>query len=149
MARELIERSALTLSLKTYLEARGWSLIYREGFPDEELVVPTVAVHFMPTNKETLQLGNTDEKLFKRVVQFDAYMENEGRAGAVCDDIMDFAELESVAIVDIVQDNAIVGSLTCQNNDSIYSETFAPNLTDVKVKRWRGIVRAIYEAHYP
>ena len=148
MARELIERSALTSALKTYLEAKGWSVTYREGFPNTDLTVPTVGVHFMPTSKETLQLGDTDEKLFKRVVQFDAYMENEGRASSICDDIMDFAELESVVITDIVN-NLVVGSLTCQDNDSIYSETFAPNLTDVTVKKWRGIVRATYEAHYP
>lgn len=149
LARELIERAALTSALTTYLSGKGWTgLTYREGFPDLDIEVPSVAIHFMPTHKDTLQLGDTDEKLFTRVVQIDTYMENEGRAASICDDIMDFAELESVVIVDIVNSET-VGSLTCQDNESIYSEIFAPILTDVKVKRWRGIVRATYQAHYP
>lgn len=151
MARELIERASLTTALSAYVLTQGWAdITFKEGFDVESTVaVPLIAVHFLPSGKQTLQLGDTDQKLFKRVVQFDAYMENENRAGAIIDDLMDFAELVSVTLVDVVNNSTPIGSLTCQDNDSIYGETFAPNLTDVKVKRWRGIVRATYEAFYP
>jgi hypothetical protein len=151
MAREVLERAALTSALNTYLDGRGWTdVTFKEGFDIETTIdPPLVAVHFLPTNAETLQIGNVEDKLFRRVVQFDAYMENELRASAIQDDIMDFADLIPVIITDPLQNALVVGSLICQDNDSIYGENFAPILTDVKVKRWRSIVRATYEAHYP
>jgi hypothetical protein len=148
MARKYYERRSLRNALNTYLTSKSWTdITYREGFANEETItVPLVAVHFLPTNSVPLQIGSGSEKLFKRVVQIDAYMESEPRADAICDDIMDFLDIVPVSIVDAT--SAMLGSLICQDTGSIYSETFAPILPNPKVIRWRGIVRATLEAHY-
>lgn len=148
MARKYFERRSLRNELSTYLTGLGWSdVTYREGFQNEETVsIPSVAVHFLPGNNKAFQIGDTGERLFKRVVQIDCYMETEHRADAIADDIMDFFDLESVDIINNVSAN--LGALVCQDTESIYSDTMRPIMENPKLLRWRSIVRATLEAHY-
>lgn len=148
MAKKTLERRCVRVALDTYLDSRGWNdLVFKEGFRNEETIdPPIIAVHFLPTKGKAFQLGNTAERLYSRVVQVDCYMENENRADSVIDDIMDFFDLSPVAIVD--SGSTVLGSIICQDSESIYGEIFKPNLTSPKLLWWRGIVRATMEAHY-
>jgi len=149
MARKQYELRAFRNALNDYLGGLGWTeLEFREGFKSEKTIqVPSVAIHFLPSNKEELQIGGRgSEDLNRRLIQIDCYMETEDRAEAITDDCMDFIDLEAVLIKD-PSDNTL-GTLICKDTSSIYSETLPPLLTDPKLKRWRGVVRATLESHY-
>jgi len=136
-------------ALDTYLAGLGWSgLSYREEFPDTQITVPSVAIHYLPSNKKALQLGGKDggEDLLSRTIQVDVYMESRDRADQIVESIMDFIELTSIAIVD--KDNNTIGSLICWDDNGIYGDSLAPILTNPKILKWRGVVRAPLEAHY-
>jgi hypothetical protein len=148
MARKQYEIRAFRDALDDYLGTAGWTgLEFREGFKSEKvIVVPTVAVRFLPSNKRELQIGGKNgENLDRRVVQVDCYMESEDRANAITDDIMDFIELETVIIKDPA--DTILGTLICNDTNSIYGDVLPPILPDPKLKRWRGVVRATLESH--
>lgn len=148
-ARIQYEIRAFRNALDDYLGGLGWMGIeYREQFKSEKVItVPTVSVRYLPSTKLPLQIGGkANEDLIRRVVQVDCYMESEDRANAITDDIMDFIEFESVIVID-PQDNTL-GTLICNDTDSIYADVIPPLLTDPKIKRWRGVVRATLESHY-
>ena len=148
-AKEYYERRSFRTTLKTYLESKGWptTMRYEEGFQtDETISVPLVAVHFLPTRSAPVQLGNTTEKAYVRIIQVDCYMESEPRAQAINDNIMDF--MDEVPIIILNESAAILGSLICQDTASINSEVLTPNLGNPKVTRWRGVSRGTYEAFY-
>jgi|ERR1041385_3643372 hypothetical protein len=149
MARKQYESRAFRLGLEAYLGLVGWTgLDFREGFKsDKTIVVPGVAIRFLPSNKKSLQLGGRgNEDLNKRVIQIDCYMESEDRANAITDDCMDFLDFEPVYIKDPT--DQVIGTLICQDTESIYAEVLPPILPDPRIKRWRGVVRATLEAHY-
>jgi hypothetical protein len=153
MDRTTLESRAFRTQVKAYLESQGWTgesqLRYEEGFQtDATITVPMVAIHFLPSNSKALQLGNIDDKTFRRFIQVDCYMESEDRAGRIMDDVMDFMDLIPIAIVDLMTtDN--VGSLICYDTDTISGEILSPNLNVPKVNRWRSIIRGTFEAFYP
>jgi len=149
MARKQFELRAFRNALDAYLTTVGWTgLEFREGFKSEKTIqVPTVAIRFLPSNKEEMQIGGRGgEDLNRRVLQIDCYMETEDRAEAITDDCMDFIDFETVLIKD-PSDN-LLGTLICRDTNSIYSETLPPLLPDPKLKRWRGVIRATLESHY-
>lgn len=148
MARKQYEIRAFRNALENYLAGIGWlGLEFREGFKSEKtIVVPTVAIRYLPSNKKELQIGGKGgEDLIKRIIQVDCYMETEDRADAITEDIMDFIDLNSVTVVD--PSNNTIGTLICIDTESIYADVLPPLLTDPKVKRWRGVVRATLESH--
>lgn len=145
------ERRAFRTALEQYLIDAGWTgtndLVYSEGFQsDDSITNPQVAISIVRPSRAALQLGN-GEKLFRRVFQVDCYMETEPRAMAITDNISDFMDLVPMNIVD--QSSNILGSLICQDTESISSEILPPILGNPKVIRWRGIVRGTFEAFYP
>lgn len=149
MANKKFEIRAIRNGIDDYLGILGWlGIEYREQFKSEEVIkVPTVAVRYLPSTKESLQLGGKGgEDLIRRVVQVDCYMETEDRAEKITDDIMDFFDLETIIIKD--QNDVTLGTVICPNSESIYSEVIPPLLTDPKVLRWRGVIRATLESHY-
>jgi hypothetical protein len=146
-----LEIKALIDVLKTHLQTTGWGTIeFQDGFSvNQDIQPPFIAVHFLPNGPKPMQLGDTKEKYYERVTQIDCYMETKGRASSIIDDLMDYIDIMVVPIADPLNGNAIVGSITCQNTDSIYGEIAPPNLGNPKVMRWRAIVRATLDAHYP
>ena len=148
-AKTYYERRSFRTALKTYLESQGWptDITYREGFQsDATIEVPTVAVHFLPYRKHTLQMAPVGENTYRRIIQVDAYMESEPRAMALADDVMDFMDLIPINIVN--ESSASLGTLICYDTDTISSETMPPILTNPKVDRWRSVTRGTFEAHY-
>jgi hypothetical protein len=145
---QLHERRSFGLALVDYLEDRGWNVTYSER-DDTTVKAPQIAVQFVnPSGPKTLQLGGriNGEKYFIRNVQVDAYMENEGRADQIIDDIMDFIDLTAVEIKS--PDSQTLGSFICWDSDRIYGDTLPPATSDPRNLGWRGIVRAPMEAHY-
>lgn len=140
------ERRSLRLALETYLANAGWTgLTFDEGFMSQQTIqVPLVTVEIVKPNKKSLQLGGSET--FKRIFQIDCYMESEPRVIRLNDDIMDFMDLIPIVIAD--NNSNVLGSLICQDTDSINSETMPPVLVNPKLTRWRGITRGIYEANY-
>lgn len=148
MAKKSVERRCVRVALTTWLNARGWTTVdYAEGFQSSATIfVPLVAVHFLPGNVKPFQIGNTTEKLYNRVVQVDCYMESEDRADGIMDDVMDFFDVTPIAIVD--HNSTTLGSIICQDSESIYGEKLRPNLSEPKILWWRSIIRCTMEAHY-
>src|SRR5678815_914098 len=131
------EIRSFRLALDTYLTSLGFTgLDYREDFPDTQITVPSVAIHYLPSNKKSLQLGGKSggEDLISRTIQVDAYMESNDRAGKIVDAIMDFIELTPVTIVD--KDSNTLGTLICFDDNGIYGDTLAPILTNPKLIKW-------------
>lgn len=151
MARRPYEKRSVGQALQTYLNNLGWtSLKYAEGFQSEDTIEnPQITVRFVPSSIKNLQIGRVEggDRVFIRRVQVDAYMESESRVDAIIDDIMDFIDLIPVQITDLNSNN--LGTIICYDTESIYSETLPPLTTLPKLLRWRGIVRAEMEAHYP
>lgn len=150
--KQQLERRAVHVALSAYLLAAGWAganaLTYREGWTsDQPIVPPTIAITLIKPNKRSLQMGTQSEKLFFRTLQIDAYMESEQRAAAICDLVMDFMDLVPITVTDF--DTSVIGTFICQNTDSIVSDIIPPILTNPKSIRWRGVIKGIYEAHYP
>lgn len=150
-AKQDLEIRALTSAIDTHLQSAGWgSITFNDGFEvGDQITPPLIALHWLPNGPEPFQMGDTVQKYYQRVLQIDTYMETKGRVFALNDELMDYLDLMAVSVVDPLNGNAIVGSITCQDTDSIYSEIAPPNLTNPKVIRWRGICRATLEIHYP
>lgn len=150
-AKTYYERRGFRLALQTYLETAGYTgtnaVSYREGFRSEQPIIPpTVSITIINPRKATLELA-PDSNLYRRTFQVDAYMESEERAMSICDLVMDFMDLIPIAIID--ENNNGLGSLICYDTDSIVSDVLPPILTNPKSIRWRGVIKAPYEAHYP
>lgn len=148
--RRRYEKRSFGTELTTYLQANGWNVTYSEGWAsDSAIAPPQIAVTFPPSTKKELQLGRVPgtDSLFRRIIQVDAYMESEIRADGIIDDIMDFIDVTPVNIVN--ESAAFLGTLICQDTETIYGETLPPITTDPKIGRWRGIVRAEVEVFYP
>lgn len=150
-SRQELELAALSSAFSTHLSSTGWGTIpFNDGFEvDEQLRPPLIAIQFLPSGPEPFQMGDTVEKYYRRVMQLDVYMTTKARVSALNDELMDYIDLMAVSIADPMVGNTVVGSITCQNTDSIYSEIAPPNLENPKVRRWRGIVRATLDMHYP
>ena len=150
MARQRFEKRSFGTELTTYLQSAGWNVTYSEGFrSDRAIQPPQIAVTMPPSSRKELQLGRIPgtDSLFRRIIQVDAYMEDETRAEAIIDDIMDFIDLTPVSIVD--QNSNSLGTLICQNSETIFGEILPPITTDPKIGKWRGVVRAQMDAFYP
>lgn len=146
------ERHCLAVELQSYLSNAGWTDITKveEGFQTNATIsVPMVSVYFLPSRGKELQMGrSTDQvnKTYSRDIQIDCYMETEGRALAIVDDIADFIDLTTIVIKK--PDNTILGSLYNTDIESITTNTLPPLYLDPSIKRWRGIVQASMEAFY-
>jgi hypothetical protein len=147
------QRSAL-LALQNYLEAEGWTgpnaLTYRDGYQSEETIEPPmVAITFPPSRIKTIQMGRVagQDRVYTRRVQVDVYMEDEPRTQGLLDDIMVFIDETCVFIKN--ENNQELGTLICHDSESIYADTVPPFMANPKNLRYRGIVRAEMEAHYP
>lgn len=150
-SKQELEKRALISAFATHLQSLGWGQFTFNSGRDvsTQIVNNTIGIQFLPNGPKPLQVGDTAQKYYQRVLQLDMYVENESRAEALNDALMDFIDLMAVTIVDPLQGNAVVGSIACYNTDSIYSEIAPPNLTNPKVIRWRAIVRATLESFYP
>lgn len=148
MARKFHERRSLRNALSTFLQGRGWSVTYKEGFKfDGEVTVPTVAVHFLPNSISELEIGRGDAKRnFVRRVQVDCYMEDENRADAITDDVMDFMDDVTITVLD-TETGAELGYMYT-DSATILAETVPPIFSEPKVNRWRGVIKATYETFY-
>jgi hypothetical protein len=150
MARRLYEKRSFGVALIDFLEDLGWmNLTYSDRNKSTAIKPPEIAVTMPPSSKRELQLGRQEgqDSVFKRIIQVDAYMESEERADAIIDDIMDFIDLTPVIITD--PGNNDIGTFICQDSETIFGESLPPITTDPAIGRWRGIVRAQMEAHYP
>lgn len=151
MPRRTYETRSFGTALVTYLGTKGWSgLNYSEAFMFQKTIAPPQISVTIPTgNVKELQLGRVSQadKTYRRLVQVDAYMETERRAEAIIDDIMDFIDETAIIIVDPA--GMTQGTFICPDSEAIIGEVFAPIITDPKLTRWRGAVRAPMEAHYP
>lgn len=155
MARRTYEKHSLGLALQSYLSDVGWTgVTFQEsGNNQKQLSNPQITVSFVPrSSRVALQLGSagsgsSEQSTFERIVQFDAYMETEKRAETIIDDIMDFAELETVSI--IAPSGDTVGYMIVQDSESIYGDTLPPAGENPRIMKWRGVVRATYESYYP
>lgn len=151
-SKEYYERRGFRLALDVYLQSAGYTgtntLSYREGFQsDQPIVPPMISITIINPKKVSIQMGGGPDKLFKRTIQVDAYMESEERALAINDLVMDFMDLIPVAILD--EGNNGLGSLVCQDTDSIISDVLPPVTSNPKSIRWRGVTKGAYQAHYP
>lgn len=148
MARKYQERRAVRLALETYLQGKGWNLTFREGFLSEQTIVPPlVAVHFLPNAFSELEMGRGNKKRnFIRRVQIDCYMKNEETADAITDDVADFVDENTITVLDLGT-NTDVGYMY-SDTESISYETVPPIMTEPKVDRWRGVIKATYETFY-
>lgn len=146
-----IETIALASAISTYLSSHGYSGIEINSafIADEQIKPPMISLYYLPNGPEPFQLGNSTEKLYKRVLQIDLYMENRQRTTALVDLFMDYLDTMAIYLTDPMQNDAVVGSLTCQDTDSIYGQVVTPTVEKARIVRWRGIVRGTLEAHYP
>lgn len=144
------QRSTLN-ALNTFLTARGYSgITFTDGYQPETVIAPPhVSVHFPPSGPATLQLGRVqgENSFYQRTVVVNAYMENEGRAQGIVDDIIDFWEFECVEIKD--HNNVSLGTVQCNNVDAIIGQVFAPIMGNTQNLRWRGSVTAPVDSYYP
>lgn len=144
------ETRAFSTALETYLAARGWTGVkYTEDYEGGALVLPTINTLIADNGVRDLELGRTttSSKLFRRIIQVDIYAESEHRADAMSDDVMDFMDLTAVYITDLT--NTIIGSLICNETQSIRTEKQPPVFAQPDVIHWRAITKARFEAHYP
>lgn len=147
-ASKYLERRSLSSALGTYLQTAGWTVEMREGwFSDDEISTDTVAVWFLPSSISELQIGRGAKgKTLVRRVQINCYMSNEHKAGDIIDEIMEFVDMEPVTVQDTEAQS--IASFVCYDTGSISSETVPPILKNPKISRWRGVVKATYEANY-
>ena len=148
MANSYYERHNVALALSTFLASNSWTLpTIIEGFQSEEqITVPLVSVHFLPSRMFNLQMASGATKSLIRRVQFDAYMETEPRAEVIAGHIMEFVDDTVVNIVDPLGAN--IGVMYCTDNSTITASTTPPNLSNPRVTRWRAVVQATFDAYY-
>ena len=151
MAKKYYERHSLALALQPYLVGQGWTGITEifEGWPtDNDIAVPMVSLYFLPSRQTELQMGRstTSQKSYLRAIQFYAYMETEDRADSIIEDIADFLDQETIAVV--APDTSVLGSMFVENSETITTNSLPPNLVQSKVIRWRGICQAQLGVYY-
>lgn len=148
MARKYNERRSFATALNTYLQAKGWNLPIKEGWQHEGTITPPmIGIHFLPSAFTSLEIGRGDKKRdFIRRIQIDCYMENEFTADAITDDIADFVDDVNITVQE-VGTNTELGYMF-SDTESISIETIPPMLTQPKVLRWRGVIKATYEVFY-
>lgn len=151
LIKQDLEIAALADAISTYLTNVGLGTIpistaFEVG---NQIVPPLLSLYYLPSGPDPFQLGDTTERIYKRVLQIDGYMESHTRASLLIDTLMDYLDTMVVLVKDPLQNNAVVGSVTCQDTDSIYGQNVTPNFEKPKVIRWRAIVRVTIEAHYP
>jgi len=149
--RTRYEQRSILDALETYLGTEGYSgFTFSDGYqPEAEISPPHVTVHFPPSSPRELQLGRVQgqESLYRRSVVVNAYMENQGRADAIVDLVIDFLDLTCITVKD--HEDNVLGTLQCYNTDGIVGQTFAPIMGNPKNIRWRGSVTAPMESYYP
>ena len=145
------EQRSTLIALESYLTTAGYSNIkYTEGYQSEDSITnPQISVTFPPSRVRVLQMGKVagKDKMYIRRIQVDAYMESEPRTQAIIDDIMDFMADTIITIVD--PSNNTLGTLLCNDEESIYGDTMPPILENPKFLRYHGVARGEYEAFYP
>jgi hypothetical protein len=149
--KQNLELAEIAAAISTLLSNNGLGAIpTHSGFAvGEQIIPPLISLYFLPNGPKPFQMGDTTEKYFNRVIQFDIYMESDEKVSLIIDILMDYLDTMALYINDPMQNNAVVGSITCQNSDSIYGQIVTPNYEKPKVIRWRGIVRATLDIHYP
>lgn len=150
MARKYHERRSLASALNTYIDSKGWTDVgIKEGWQhDDEISPPMVGIHFLPSAFSELELGRGDQKRdFIRRVQIDCYMENESRAEAISDDIADFIDQSNITVQE-VGTGTTLGYMFVPDTSSITTETVPPIMSQPKVGRWRGVIKATFEVFY-
>lgn len=144
------QRSVLN-ALNTYLTGLGYAgITYTDGYqPEGTIIPPHVTVTLPPSGPRSLQLGRIQgaDSFYRRTIVINAYMENEGRASSIVDDIMDFMEFTCVEIKD--NNNTSLGTTQCASTDGIVGQVFPPIMGDTKNLRWRGAVTAPFDSYYP
>ncbi len=144
------QRSTLD-AIEDFLTTRGYSgITFTDGYQPETVIAPPhVSVHFPPSGPTSLQLGRIQgqDSFYQRTIVVNAYMENEGRAQGIVDDIIDFFEFECVEIKDNFGSN--LGTVQCNNPDGIVGQVFAPIMGNTQNLRWRGSVTAPVDSYYP
>lgn len=122
---------------------------YSEGWGDIDIENPLLNVYIIDGGKSSLEIGRTTQhKLFRRIVQVDVYMESEDRVRAICEDVMEYLDETSFQINDILTTSG-VGYISFPESEDITSIFFPPAVNNPEILRWRGSVRAKYEAYYP
>jgi hypothetical protein len=151
MAKVRYEQRSTLDALKTYLIAAGWNDIkYTDGYqPEDTIENPQVVVTFPPSRIRTLQMGRISgkDRMYKRRVQVDVYMESEVRVQGILDDIMDFMDETCIFIKN--ENGVEMGTLICYDSESIYADTIPPFMTNPQLLRYRGVVRGEFESFYP
>lgn len=144
------QRSTLD-ALEEFLDDRNYTgVTYTDGYqPEGAITPPQVTVTFPPSSPKTLQLGRVQgqESLYQRTIVVNAYMENEGRASSIIDDIMDFLEFTCIEIKD--HQGNFLGNLICSDTEGILGQVFPPIMANPQSQRWRAAVSAPFEAFYP
>jgi hypothetical protein len=145
-----IETVALAADITTYLSSHGYTGIEINSafIADEQIKPPMMSLYYLPSGPEPFQMGNTTEKLYKRVLQIDLYMESRQKVTALVDLFMDYLDTMAIYLIDPMT-GTTVGSLTCQDTDSIYGQVVTPTFDKARIVRWRGILRGTVQAHYP
>lgn len=151
IARTRYEQRSVLNEIQAFLTARGYTgITYTDGYqPENPIAPPQVTVTFPPSSPSPLQLGRVrgEESYYTRTVVVNAYMENEGRAQTIIDDIMDFWEFECVEIKD--HNNNPLGTVQCDDIQSIVGQVFPPIMGATQSQRWRGAVTAPVKSFYP
>lgn len=152
MTSRFFERRSFRNQLKAYLDAKGWTdLNWAESFtsfPLEDIVPPFIGVTIVDYGKDELEMGSdpTKNKLYTRRAQVNIYMESEDRTDALCDDVSDFMDIESIVLKD--NSNTILGSMV-SDTATIISDTQYPDYEGPANLRWQGIIACMYETYYP
>lgn len=152
MTSRFFERRSFRNQLKTHLDAKGWNdLNWAESFssfPIEEIVPPFIGITVVDYGKEELEMGSDPNinKMYMRRVQVNIYMESEDRTDALCDEVMDFMDMEMITIKD--NNNNTLGSMI-SDTESLISDTFEPDPEEPANLQWSGVIAGMYEVHYP
>jgi hypothetical protein len=151
IAKTRYEQRSTLLALETYLTAAGWTGIkFDDGYqPEDQIVNPQVTVTFPPSRIKSLQMGRVagKDKTYLRRMQIDVYMEDEPRTQTIIDDIMDFMDETCIFIKN--ESGVELGTLICDNSETIFGDTLPILTTNPKILQNRGVVRGEFEAFYP
>lgn len=151
MSRITYEQRSTLNAIQAYLISKGYTgITYTDGYqPEGTINPPHITVTFPPSGPKTLQMGRISgqDSLYQRTIVVNAYMEDERRAQAIVDDIMDFLELTCIDIKDHL--NVSLGYLLCSDEEAILGQVFPPIMANPLTQRWRASVTAPFEAFYP
>lgn len=146
------EQLALLNAIETHFGTLSYTgFTFNSGFQtDKTITNPQISLTFLPSEGRTLQLGKITgkDRLFGRRIQVDSYMENEPRSQTVVDDLMDFF-LDDLCVFILDPAGNELGYMITTSDEGVSGQVLPPNLTQPKLIRWRGIVRAELESFYP